>query len=195
MSATLVAIVVALAWGSSRLLRRECQRGAATEPVFFLPPPPGIRSSPPASSRRMAVGSYSSPRRSSTTGLRLRALNSVETHVLPARKAAGIHSGRPTAVSSVLQRETSSRRSPCPVDLSPSLRLLNQGRHGGEEVGGVRGAQMAPFVFAPYRFAGLYRVSQSGGRATAVTTIAPASGQRAHRWPQFLPDGRAFSSR
>ncbi len=36
----------------------------------------------------------------------------------------------------------------------------------------------------------LEQVSSNGGAPTAVTTLAP--GETAHRWPQFLPDGRRF---
>src|SRR5262249_40880876 len=36
------------------------------------------------------------------------------------------------------------------------------------------------------------RVSSAGGAPIDVTTPDPASGQTAHRWPHFLPDGRHF---
>jgi Tol biopolymer transport system component/predicted Ser/Thr protein kinase len=38
----------------------------------------------------------------------------------------------------------------------------------------------------------IYRVSSGGGPATAVTRPDPAGHEAAHRWPQFLPDGRHF---
>jgi eukaryotic-like serine/threonine-protein kinase len=47
-------------------------------------------------------------------------------------------------------------------------------------------------VFAPSVWGGLYRVPASGGVATPITRINPAAGERAHRWPSFLPDGRHF---
>lgn len=46
-------------------------------------------------------------------------------------------------------------------------------------------------LFAGSR-SGLSLVPESGGRPTAVTTLAPAAQERAHRWPAFLPDGRRF---
>ena len=39
---------------------------------------------------------------------------------------------------------------------------------------------------------GLYRVSAAGGPLTRVTTLDASRGELAHKWPQFLPDGRHF---
>jgi serine/threonine protein kinase/Tol biopolymer transport system component len=39
---------------------------------------------------------------------------------------------------------------------------------------------------------GLQRVSSAGGVPSAVTTVDPATGEDAHVWPHFLPDGRHF---
>ena len=39
---------------------------------------------------------------------------------------------------------------------------------------------------------GLQRVSSAGGVPTVVTTLDSATGENAHRWPHFLPDGRRF---
>jgi len=47
-------------------------------------------------------------------------------------------------------------------------------------------------VFAPANGGALYRVPESGGTATPVTTADLASGESSHRWPWFLPDGRHF---
>ena len=57
-----------------------------------------------------------------------------------------------------------------------------------------RGGAWGPdgtIVFAPDVTGGLMRVSASGGTPTPVTTIDSASGERSHRWPEFLPDGRS----
>jgi Tol biopolymer transport system component len=45
-------------------------------------------------------------------------------------------------------------------------------------------------VFAPDVTGTMMRVTATGG--TPVPVTRPASGQGAHRWPQFLPDGRHF---
>jgi len=46
-------------------------------------------------------------------------------------------------------------------------------------------------VFAPEWESGLFKVSADGGEPQPVTTLDMAAGERSHRWPQFLPDGRA----
>jgi Tol biopolymer transport system component/tRNA A-37 threonylcarbamoyl transferase component Bud32 len=57
--------------------------------------------------------------------------------------------------------------------------------------GGAWG-QDGTIIFNPDERAPLYRVSASGGAATPLTTLDKARGDEAHRWPQFLQDGRHF---
>src|SRR6266571_1800085 len=47
-------------------------------------------------------------------------------------------------------------------------------------------------VFTPNGGSPLYRISDSGGAPTPVTTIDPSRHELEHDWPQFLPDGRHF---
>ncbi|MGH9366336.1 MAG: protein kinase domain-containing protein, partial [Thermoanaerobaculia bacterium] len=47
-------------------------------------------------------------------------------------------------------------------------------------------------VFAPDINSGLYRVPAAGGIPTPVSALDPSDGERAHRWPHFLPGGRRF---
>ncbi len=47
-------------------------------------------------------------------------------------------------------------------------------------------------VFAPNMEDGLYRVPAGGGPTVAVTALNRANRENAHRWPQFLPDGKTF---
>jgi Tol biopolymer transport system component len=47
-------------------------------------------------------------------------------------------------------------------------------------------------LYSPDERTPIYRVSAKGGDATRVTTLDPARHDQAHRWPQFLPDGRHF---
>jgi Tol biopolymer transport system component len=47
-------------------------------------------------------------------------------------------------------------------------------------------------LFAPYLSDGLYSVPASGGVPRRVTTVAREQEETAHRWPQFLPDGKHF---
>ena len=47
-------------------------------------------------------------------------------------------------------------------------------------------------VFSPASGGALFQVSAAGGPVTQVTELDAASGEEAHRWPQFLPDGEHF---
>jgi Tol biopolymer transport system component len=47
-------------------------------------------------------------------------------------------------------------------------------------------------LFAPMPTGALYRVSASGGQPVAVTKLDAGRHETAHRYPQFLPDGRHF---
>jgi eukaryotic-like serine/threonine-protein kinase len=59
---------------------------------------------------------------------------------------------------------------------------------------GYRGAAWADegtIAFAPSTGAGLFAVSDRGGEARPLTVIDPKADEAAHRWPHFLPGGRA----
>lgn len=47
-------------------------------------------------------------------------------------------------------------------------------------------------IFAPNLGGPLYRTSENGGACTALTTTDDVRGERTHRWPYFLPDGRHY---
>ena len=47
-------------------------------------------------------------------------------------------------------------------------------------------------IYSPQNIGPLYRVSTLGGEATQITTLDTAHGEYAHRFPEFLPDGRHF---
>jgi Tol biopolymer transport system component len=47
-------------------------------------------------------------------------------------------------------------------------------------------------VFAPGPYSALMRVNANGGEPSAATRLDPATEERSHRFPQFLPDGRHF---
>jgi serine/threonine-protein kinase len=46
-------------------------------------------------------------------------------------------------------------------------------------------------LFAPATATGLSRVSAAGGEPVVVTTPDPSAGEISHRWPEFLPGGKA----
>ncbi len=47
-------------------------------------------------------------------------------------------------------------------------------------------------LYAPQNFVPVMRVPASGGTPAPATQLDRASGETAHRWPQFLPGGRRF---
>ena len=60
------------------------------------------------------------------------------------------------------------------------------------EVSGPKGGTWVPddtIVYTPEFGAGLYRVPASGGKPVELTTRK--EGVRSHRWPSFLPNGKA----
>ena len=57
-----------------------------------------------------------------------------------------------------------------------------------------RGATWGPdgtIVYAPAVFSGLLRIPAAGGTPQPLTKLDEAHGERTHRWPQWLPDGRS----
>lgn len=47
-------------------------------------------------------------------------------------------------------------------------------------------------VFSPNDRDPLYRIADTGGAPTLVTTLDPSRQESSHQWPYFLPDGRHF---
>src|SRR5438874_9980641 len=47
-------------------------------------------------------------------------------------------------------------------------------------------------VFAPLLSGPIFKVSDGGGAASAVTVVESRRGEVTHRWPSFLPDGHHF---
>ncbi|MBI3668115.1 MAG: serine/threonine-protein kinase [Acidobacteria bacterium] len=47
-------------------------------------------------------------------------------------------------------------------------------------------------VFSPNPGDRLYRIAETGGAPTPVTTLDPSRQESSHQWPHFLPDGRHF---
>jgi serine/threonine protein kinase/WD40 repeat protein len=61
--------------------------------------------------------------------------------------------------------------------------------------GGVAGATWGSdntIVFSPSPNSGLFRVLATGGKPQALTTVDRAKGETSHRWPQFMPGGKAL---
>jgi serine/threonine protein kinase len=63
------------------------------------------------------------------------------------------------------------------------------------EIVGGRGGSWSnggTILFVPGAGSPVYSVPESGGTPVQVTQLDPAKQETAHRWPQFLPDGRHF---
>ena len=58
--------------------------------------------------------------------------------------------------------------------------------------GGATWGEDDTIVFAPTGDSCLMRVSADGGEATILTDLDRAQGESSHRWPQFLPGGKAL---
>jgi serine/threonine protein kinase/Tol biopolymer transport system component len=61
-----------------------------------------------------------------------------------------------------------------------------------EEARGGAWSDDGTIIFAPRPEGPLYRVSSAGGTPSPATTLDSAAGETTHRWPQFLPGGKAF---
>jgi Tol biopolymer transport system component len=86
------------------------------------------------------------------------------------------------------------------VGFFASGRMMKVALNGGavvaispvDEARGGAWSEDGTIVFAPRPEGPLYRVSSSGGTPEQATTLESASGEITHRWPQFLPGGKAF---
>lgn len=59
----------------------------------------------------------------------------------------------------------------------------------------VRGASWGKggtILYTPRIGAGLFTIAAAGGRPVPLTQLDAAKGDRTHRWPEFLPDGKRF---
>ena len=73
-----------------------------------------------------------------------------------------------------------------PTAGGPSLDICE----AGAECRGASWSCRDEIVFAPTPASGLVRVGAGGGRPQPATALDFANGERTHRWPEVLPDGR-----
>lgn len=84
------------------------------------------------------------------------------------------------------------------IGFQSGRRLQKVGAGGGSpiplcDVADVRGAcwtTSGDIIYSPGPATGLWRVPASGGTAVPLTTLDFEQGERTHRWPHILPDGR-----
>jgi Tol biopolymer transport system component len=114
----------------------------------------------------------------------LRRLDSVESRMLPGTEGASFPFWSPEGhtiaffANDKLKRIEATGGMPIEITDAPNAR------------GGAWGPN-GVIIYAPGVSVPLSRISTSGGRVTHVTETGPHAGP-AHRWPQFLPDGKRF---
>ena len=160
------------------------------EPVlrFDIGEPRGLHMSAPAEAalsrdgtRLVFVGEDSS----GTGQLFLRDVGSTEIHAIPGVRGAHLPFWSPDGRWIGFFSGGNLHKVPvdggAPVTLCPAP----DARGGAWSPSGV-------IVFAPFAEGPLHRVSADGGESRAITTIDRAAGERSHRYPCLLPDGRHF---
>jgi eukaryotic-like serine/threonine-protein kinase len=115
----------------------------------------------------------------------LRSLDSLTTQPLPGTEGATYPFWSPDSRSIGFFAGGKLRR----IDISggPAQTLCDAG-------GGAGGAwnRDGVIIFAPDNATSLYRVPASGGVPTPITTLDESQAEVAHKYPQFLPDGKHF---
>jgi Tol biopolymer transport system component len=126
----------------------------------------------------------------SPSGLWLRDVDALEWRRLPGTEGATTHFWSPDSrymgliIGDTLKRVDTTGGPPETVAIVPNG-MPHSGtwnRHGDIVLGSWGGGSGGP----------LWRISQAGGEATAVTQIDLSKEEFAHTWPTFLPDGRHF---
>lgn len=113
----------------------------------------------------------------------LRSLDSTTVRALPGTESAVLPFWSADSRSVAFFADSQLKR----VDIDGgTLRTLAEAPFGA---GGAWNAD-GTILFTPLFSGPIYRVSATGGEATAVTELA--SGDRVHQYPHFLPDGRHF---
>ena len=76
------------------------------------------------------------------------------------------------------------------VQVSGGSPLTLAETESGEQARGGSWGRGGDIVFTPQFESGLFRVSETGGKAEPLTKLESARKERSHRWPVFLPDGK-----
>jgi len=179
-AALALAVLSPVARGASSRTRPAVERfQLLAPPQQSLTPARGLAMSPDG--QRVAFISHD---RTGVPSLWLREIGQLEAQRLPGTEGASwpFWSADGSALgyfaSGKLKRTDLAGGSPRTICDAP-------GGRGGSWQGDV-------ILFAPYMSGGVFRVSASGGTPEAVTVLDKTRQEIAHRWPQFLPDGRHY---
>jgi Tol biopolymer transport system component/DNA-binding winged helix-turn-helix (wHTH) protein len=123
--------------------------------------------------------------RSGSIRLGVNALDSAETRVLPGTDGASRPFWSPD--SRWLGFFADGKLKRVGLDNGPPQVVTVLGTYSAGATWSAKGV----ILYAGQR-SGLFAIPDSGGAATPVTSLNPATQEVAHRWPQFLPDGEHF---
>jgi eukaryotic-like serine/threonine-protein kinase len=122
---------------------------------------------------------------SGTYHLYVRAMNALSTRMLPATDGAVIPFWSPDSKQIAFFADGNLKRMGINDDGAQVICPAPAPRGGDWGPGNV-------IVFAPSASGPLMQVPASGGTPTPATTLDKAAAETAHRFPQFLPDGKHF---
>jgi eukaryotic-like serine/threonine-protein kinase len=178
-TALVIAAVSVVARGASspRLAVERFQLLAP--PEHTLTPALGLAMSPDG--RRLAFVSHD---RTGIPSLWLREIGHLETRQLPGTEGASWPFWSTDGSALAFFANGKLKRTDVAGGTTRTICDAPSGR-GGSWQGGV-------ILFAPFISGAVFRVPASGGTPEAVTVLDTTGRETAHRWPQFLPDGRHF---
>ncbi len=182
-AAVILVLALAYALGPGRV-----QRSGGSLMRFSIDNPPGTVLGTPAEMALSPDGTmlaFIASDSSGTNHVFLRALSSGAARALPGTDYASLPFWSPDSRS--VGFFAAGKLSKIAIDAGSPVFLCDapDPRGGSWSKSGV-------ILFAPNSQSYIARVSANGGDATQVTTLNTERGERAHRYPQFLPDGETF---
>ena len=121
----------------------------------------------------------------------LRPMDSPSAHLLDKTDAAALPFWSPDSQFIAFFSDGKLKKIPAAGGAFVTICDLKQGGSANAGAGGTWNAAGA-ILFGGPNGGVIMRVAAAGGQATPVTALDEKTGETAHAWPQFLPDGRHF---